>query len=146
VTLFMSLPPEAAAARGGFGEERYEDAAFQEQARGGGGACLLRCWRRRARGTSTLSGHCAEAGRVPFQARTLAPLPPPNAPPPISHPQVRAAFAAVRDASFVDIDASRGVDAVAAAVLAEATEAVRRAAEGQPVRALWDYGPLPAAQ
>jgi hypothetical protein len=62
------------------------------------------------------------------------------------HPsrQVRAAFAAVRDASFVDIDASRGVDEVAAAVLSEATEAVRRCSEGQPVLALWDYTPLPA--
>lgn len=31
VTLWMALPPGAAAARGGFGQERYEDPAFQEQ-------------------------------------------------------------------------------------------------------------------
>lgn len=31
VTLFMVVPPGAAAARGGFGQERYEDEAFQEQ-------------------------------------------------------------------------------------------------------------------
>ncbi len=31
VVLFMTLPPGAAAARGGFGEERYEDERFQEQ-------------------------------------------------------------------------------------------------------------------
>jgi hypothetical protein len=30
VTLWMALPPGAAAARGGFGGERYEDPAFQE--------------------------------------------------------------------------------------------------------------------
>ena len=35
VTLFMALPPEAAAARGGYGGERYEDAAFQERVSGG---------------------------------------------------------------------------------------------------------------
>jgi thymidylate kinase len=33
VTLFMSLAPEAAAARGDYGQERYEDAAFQEKVR-----------------------------------------------------------------------------------------------------------------
>ncbi|KIY93034.1 dTMP kinase [Monoraphidium neglectum] len=34
VTLWMALPPGAAAARGGFGGERYEEAGFQEQVRG----------------------------------------------------------------------------------------------------------------
>ncbi|GBF89531.1 thymidylate kinase [Raphidocelis subcapitata] len=87
VTLWMALPPEAAAARGGFGQERYENAAFQEQ--------------------------------------------------------VRAAFASVRDASWVDVDASKGVDEVAAEVLREAVDAVRRCREGQPILALWDRAPLP---
>lgn len=29
--IFMTLPPEVAATRGGYGEERYEKAAFQKQ-------------------------------------------------------------------------------------------------------------------
>lgn len=31
--IFMTLPPEVAATRGGYGEERYEKAAFQKQVR-----------------------------------------------------------------------------------------------------------------
>jgi hypothetical protein len=56
---------------------------------------------------------------------------------------VRAAFAGVRDSSWVDVDASRGVEEVAADVLREAADAVQRCREGQPILALWDHAPLP---
>ncbi|KAI8474401.1 MAG: P-loop containing nucleoside triphosphate hydrolase protein [Monoraphidium minutum] len=87
VTLWMALPPGTAAARGGFGGERYENEGFQEQ--------------------------------------------------------VRAAFSEVRDASFVDVDASGGIDDVHGRVLAQALPVVQRCRGGAPVLALWDRGPLP---
>ncbi|KAF8071262.1 hypothetical protein HT031_001345 [Scenedesmus sp. PABB004] len=85
LVVYLELGAAQAAARAGFGGERYERATFQDR--------------------------------------------------------VRAEFEKLKDPAWLVLDAAQPAEAIAARVLAEALDVVKRCQEGQPIQQLWDRRP-----
>ena len=106
----LRLSPETAAARGEFGQERYERTDFQHQVRTK--SCInLVVW-------------LAKMHDMTWCVRR-------------SLPKVAQQFELLREPWWTDIDASHSQDVVAEHVLAAAMTAVKHAKDGVPLRTLW---------